>query len=287
MTRSSPPAESRSSTSRSSPTGRGLSAGRPRTPTPPNSATSSARRHEPGTSTTAPTTSSGPDRRTASSRSGGSRYPGGLTEVEEDFAIAMTSHAKRRKRRQRVVVSVTIALLLAGLAVVGSFWRRSVRDAHRAEANELVAHGQLELESYPSATVAYAIASLERFDNPAARRLAVEALWKGPTVIEASKSAAFRLAFSPDGRSLVESANVVPKYKKAPLSVIRADGSTDPFRQGPRNFPGYRPFPGFDLTALRVRWKKHRLLDLNLPLVNGRSSANRGDQAGTASRNLE
>jgi len=38
------------------------------------------------------------------------RYPGGLTEVEEAFAAAMTSFAKRRSRRRRLMVAALVAL---------------------------------------------------------------------------------------------------------------------------------------------------------------------------------
>ncbi len=46
------------------------------------------------------------------------RYPGGLTELEEAFAEAMTSHAGRRRRRRRVVAAAATVVLLS--AVVGS-----------------------------------------------------------------------------------------------------------------------------------------------------------------------
>ena len=67
-------------------------------------------------------------------------------------------------------------------------WRRSeaaraeaVAAARHAEAQQLFALGQLEIERHPTAAVAYALASLERDDSPDARRLALRALWRGPT----------------------------------------------------------------------------------------------------------
>ena len=86
------------------------------------------------------------------------RYPGGLTDLEETFGSAMTVLAGRRRRRRRMIVTAVIAALIAGLAVVGSFWQRSVRETRRAEAQKLIALGQLEMDGYPMATVAYAIA---------------------------------------------------------------------------------------------------------------------------------
>ena len=100
----------------------------------------------------------------------------------------MTSLATRRRRRRRVAVAAVFSILLIGLAVVGSFWRRSVLETRRAEAQKLIALGQLELEDYPTATVAHAIASLELADSPEARQLAQAALWKGPTAFVVNES---------------------------------------------------------------------------------------------------
>jgi len=150
-------------------------------------------------------------------------YPGGLTEREEAFATAMTAQAKRRKRRRRTAVAALIAALLAGLAIVGSFWQSSVREARRAEAANLLSMAQLELESYPSAAVAYATASLELSDTTAARRLALRALWKGPTAFVASEGYSTLLEFSPDGKWLVQETGP-PNYR---LHVIGADGTDE------------------------------------------------------------
>ncbi len=133
------------------------------------------------------------------------RYPGGLSAVEEDFGTAMTAHAKRRKRRRRIRVAMVISVLLAGLGVVGSLWRQSVREARRAEAVSLFSLGQLELDSYPSATIAHVIASLELADSAAARQLALQALWKGPTAFVVNREPAQFVEFTPDGGSIVQS----------------------------------------------------------------------------------
>jgi hypothetical protein len=45
------------------------------------------------------------------------RYPGGLTELEEDFAGSMISLATRRRRRRRIATTVGVAALLVVLAV--------------------------------------------------------------------------------------------------------------------------------------------------------------------------
>jgi WD40 repeat protein len=131
------------------------------------------------------------------------RYPGGLTEVEGAFAEAMTVFATRRKRRRRIAVTAVIAFLLAGLAVVGSFWQRSVREALRAEASKLVALAQARLDEDPTEALAFATASLELVDSQEARLFAVRALSQGPPAREAeSPGGAWTVSsmgFSPDG----------------------------------------------------------------------------------------
>ncbi len=147
------------------------------------------------------------------------RYPGGLTELEEAFATAMTSLAGRRRRRRRMIVTAVMAALIAGLATVGSFWQRSVREtrraeaeANRAEAGKLLALGQLVLESYPTAALAWATSSLELADTSEGRKLALRALQKAPPVRilpaqpEAGRGAA-SVTFSPNGQRLVAAEN--------------------------------------------------------------------------------
>jgi len=151
------------------------------------------------------------------------RYPGGLSFLEEDFAAAMSAYAKRRKRRRKIAVAALFVALLACLTVVASFWRQSVHSARRAEASELVALGQLELESYPSAAVAYATASLGLADRPAARRLVLEALWKGPTAIIINEEWTIQTVFTSDGNWLIQSRTATGT---APLQLIGADGSS-------------------------------------------------------------
>jgi WD40 repeat protein len=149
------------------------------------------------------------------------RYPGGLSETEESFARAMIAHVKRRLRRRRVAVAAVFAVLIAGLAVVGSFWRQSVRSARRAEAQKLIALGQLELESYPSSTVAHAIASLELADSRAARNLAQKALWKGPTALVVNDDDSSHAEFTPNTDWMVQSVDGT-----GTLRVIGKDGSS-------------------------------------------------------------
>jgi WD40 repeat protein len=157
------------------------------------------------------------------------RYPGGLTLVEEAFSSAMTSLATRRKRRRRLAVAASIVVIATIAAIFANLWRRSVEGTRRAEAAGLIALGQIELDSYPTATVAHVIASLERSDSTTARRLVLETLWKGPIALVASEESAHRNRFSPDGRSLVMAKDIAHDTEDAQLTVFRADGSSCPF----------------------------------------------------------
>lgn len=140
------------------------------------------------------------------------RYPGGLSAAEEAFSRAMGAKAARRKLQRRVVLSAIFASLVVVLLVFGTLWRQSdearleaIAQTRRAEASKLLALGQLEFGASPTAAVAYALASLELADTPAARRFALKALWQGPTAItlEPSVDRPYRSAFSPNGQWLV------------------------------------------------------------------------------------
>ncbi len=146
-------------------------------------------------------------------------YPGGLTAVEEDFARAMTTHARRIKRRRRVAVSALFVILLAVLAVVGVSRQQAVSEINRAEASKLVALGRMVLDTDRTEAIAYATASLERSDTPEARRLALRALWAGaPTTVLPGGDPPFEIAFSPDGHRLAVG------YRGGVVRVFRRDG---------------------------------------------------------------
>ncbi len=134
----------------------------------------------------------------------------------------MTSFATRRRRR-RVAVTAALVMALVVVTVTTTLWRRSALQERRAEAANLLSLGQLELDSYPSATVAHAIASLELSDSESARRLALEALWKGPTALVVNEIPSFFIGFTPDGQWLVQTTDAAP-YR---LHVIGAGGSDE------------------------------------------------------------
>ena len=136
------------------------------------------------------------------------RYPGGLSELEEAFATAMTSLATRRRRRRRIAVAA-VHRRPAGrdCAVFGTLWRRSVLETRRAEAAKLLALAQVQLDTGPTEALAYATSSLELADTYEARILALRALSEMPPLsvldLRQTSDAQFWVpTFSPDGRWL-------------------------------------------------------------------------------------
>jgi WD40 repeat protein len=132
------------------------------------------------------------------------RYPGGLTELEQIFAEAMVELATRRRRRRRIASVVGVSFLLVVLAVVTGLWRQSVRETRRAEAQKLLALGQVQIDSFPTTSLAWAVASLELTDSQEARLLALRALSKGPPVSRISDANTSAVAFTQDGQWLVQ-----------------------------------------------------------------------------------
>ena len=108
------------------------------------------------------------------------RYPGGLSDLEEAFAQAMTSFATRRRRRRRIAAVAALALTMIVAMVFATLWRRSVLETRRAEAAKLLALAQVQLDTDPTEALAYATASLELADTEEARIFAVRSLWAGP-----------------------------------------------------------------------------------------------------------
>jgi DNA-binding winged helix-turn-helix (wHTH) protein len=88
-------------------------------------------------------------------------YPGGLSDLEEAYAAAMTDHAKRRKRWRRATVAASFAVLVTVLVVIVSLWRTSVHQTRRAEAQGLLAMARQDFQVYgrSSRALAYAVAS--------------------------------------------------------------------------------------------------------------------------------
>ncbi len=71
--------------------------------------------------------------------------------------------------------------------------------------------------------MAYATASLELSDSIEARRLALEALWKGPTAFVVNDAPTWIIDFAPNGRWLVQTTDTPPHD----VHIIGAEGSDD------------------------------------------------------------
>ena len=150
-------------------------------------------------------------------------YPGGLTALEEEFASAVTSHATRQRRVRRIAGAAAISFAALVAVVFGALWRQSVLEARRAEAAKLLALGQLRLEDYPTATLAHTIASLEFADTLEARRLALRALWKGPTAVVVNDGITSQVEFAGPGDWLVQTNQ---SFSGSHLRIVSSDGSS-------------------------------------------------------------
>jgi WD40 repeat protein len=144
----------------------------------------------------------------------------------------------RRARRLRRVSTVALVLFTMVAGLMGLLWWRSevarqdaTAAATRAEAVQLRALGQAQLDTYPTAALAYSIASLEQEDTPASRLLALRALWRGPPCFMASESGDYwQVAFSPDGRYLA-SGDSLP-LSESGNTIWRDDGAQLPITFG-------------------------------------------------------
>ena len=176
------------------------------------------------------------------------RYPGGLGATEDAFARAMVALAERRRRRRRLAVVSLLAASLAMAAVTALLWRRSEAsrqkadaEALRAEASKLLALGQLDVASYPTAALAYAIKSLELHDTLETRLFALQVLQAAPpaTVMPIQYQdglESINVSFSPSSEWLA-----LGGYRKAQLWFH--DGSQQPVVVGDYPSVGHTTVP--------------------------------------------
>jgi len=131
-------------------------------------------------------------------------YPGGLTDLEEDFGKASADQARSRSKRRRYVTAAAIIFLVIGIGAITALWRQAVDETRRAEAATLLGLAQTDPEGDPTAAIAYAIASLEMHDTEFARHFVTRVLTQGPIAFSRDIEAdALSLNFSPDGKWLV------------------------------------------------------------------------------------
>jgi WD40 repeat protein len=156
------------------------------------------------------------------------RYQGGLSELEEAFAAAMTSLATRRRRRRQIAATVFVAFLTAVAIVLFTLWRRSVHETRRAEATKLLALAQARVIDDPTEALALTTASLEVADTREAREFVMRALWAAPPALELEVETAMErreVSFSPGGRHVAVAGNV-------PEVRVWADDGQGPIRLG-------------------------------------------------------
>jgi WD40 repeat protein len=174
------------------------------------------------------------------------RFPGRLSEVEQAFGHAMFVKAGRRRRRRRLAYAAVTALLVAGLAVVGTSLRRTRIALTRTDASKLVALGRaVGVEADPTEVLAYAIASLERADSNEGRMLALDAMAHGPVSLVAHVAGTKIVAFSPDGRWLAAT-----EWGTGETWVLGRDGSKVQFKAGrDGDLDGLAFAPGCDVIV--------------------------------------
>jgi DNA-binding winged helix-turn-helix (wHTH) protein/WD40 repeat protein len=147
-------------------------------------------------------------------------YPGGLSDIEEAFASAMIAFSGRRRKRLRLAVATVMVIGAVITSVITALWRQSVRQERRAEAQKLIALGQVQLDDFPTAALAYATQSLDLADSEEARFLAMEALWKGPTAFIVNENPSSYAEFSGDGKWLIQAQD-----SSSSMAIISRDGT--------------------------------------------------------------
>ncbi len=198
-----------------------------------------------------------------------SRYPGKLSSLEEDFAGSMAALSERKRRRRRAAVGSVLVALAVGLSVMGALWRRSEVERIRAEASKLMALAQMEVDTDPTAALAYATKSVELDDTQAARFFALRIVQNSPTAsvmsppLPSGESFYFRM-FSPNGEWLaVRHGGANQKVHK--ILLLSQDGrepvTIDPGESPSGSFQGFRF--GSDSKTLSVVFKDEvRILSL-------------------------
>jgi WD40 repeat protein len=194
------------------------------------------------------------------------RYSGGLSTAEESFTRAMTAHAERRRRRRTAAIAATFALLLTVLAVVFASRQEARRETRRAEGNQLLALGRVEIENDSTKALAYALASLERADDPVTRLFALEALGRGPTArylelpsVDATYYGAMSVDFSSDGSWLAAG------YEDGSLKLWPSTGGEPKLlERQERSIASLRFGPASDLLVSRS-WPSHEVKIWSIP----------------------
>jgi hypothetical protein len=184
----------------------------------------------------------------------GDRY-GSAAALSEDIGRYLTSQPilarphstiyqlKKLVARNRLgtAFAATVLLMLIGFGIWMSYlWRQSETARIRAEASNVLSLARVQSDIPPSSAIAYARASLELTDSPAARRFALEALWHGPTAWVAAAAPSMTSTFSPDGEYLALGGHDFASEKSG-LILQSSAGATKYLGLGsaPPNFTGF------------------------------------------------
>ncbi len=194
------------------------------------------------------------------------RY-GSAAAISEDIGRYLTSQPilarppstlyqlKKLVARNRLgsAFAATVLLLLIGFGIwMSVLYRQSEMARLQAEASNLLSLARIQSDIPPSSALAYAQASLELADSPAARRFAIEALWHGPTAQVARSAPSMASTFSVEGDYLALGTHDFTSDKSAMALLSAAGGS-------PRLLAlGVQPpeFIAFDSSTSRVYFKR-------------------------------
>jgi WD40 repeat protein/tRNA A-37 threonylcarbamoyl transferase component Bud32 len=178
------------------------------------------------------------------------RYPGKLSSLEEGFAGSMTALSERKRRRRRTAFGAVLVALALGLGVMAVLWGQSQAARRRAEASKLMVMAQLEVETDPTAALAYATKSVELDDTQAARFFALRLLQSAPAasvVAQGAKSP----SFSPDGEWLAMTQ--AGKIRLASRDGRQREPFAIPGEHPPGTFKGLSFGPDSKVVALGFR----------------------------------
>ena len=183
----------------------------------------------------------------------------------------MTALSESKRRRRRTAFGAVLVALALGLGVVAVLWSRSEAQraraeaaSRRAEASKLLTMAQLEVETDPTAALAYATKSVELDDTEATRFFALRLLQNAPAASVLAQDALVRAynSFSPNGEWLaVLQGNRIRVLNQDGREPVTISVAVPPGEFQPGTFQGLAFAPDSKVLALGFR-NELRLLSM-------------------------
>ena len=161
-------------------------------------------------------------------------YAGRLSVTEEAFARGATGLSEQKHRRRRAALAALVAVVSSVAIVTSLLWRRSEEQTRQAYAASLAVVAREQLDENNTVALAYATKSLELADRPETRRLALEALWRGPTFFAIPRPSMYAVDFSRDGQWLAAGGALWPADGGEPVPLEESGDDTMEIAIGPR-----------------------------------------------------